>query len=199
MNDLNYIYLGRLKPEVVEQFKKMVSSKMTDELYHWVYLTRDDHEYYKSVFNHPVIEKCKAQKALVSTPDHGFRIHKDEPGTLCALNVIVNCNPTDWIRWYDEAYIDSIAKVENIELMKNGKPMRSRNIQITAYDYIPYVDEVINQQPGDVYIVNTDKYHSFKCEGPDTRIVIQTKFSHCPSIEDLAEDVKNNIFADYMI
>jgi len=201
MNDLNYIYLGRLKSEVVSQFEAMIRSNATAEDYQWVYLSDAHREAFKSYFNNSdVIKTARTnQKAFFSKPDHGFRIHKDEPGTFCALNIVVSCNPGDWVRWYDESYINGIAKVENIESTRSGKPMRSRNVPITTYEYIPFAEEVTNQQPGDVYLVNTDRYHSFKCNGTNDRIILQTKFWTCPSIEELAEQVKDKIFSNYML
>lgn len=201
MNNLNYIHLGRLMPEVVEQFKTRIESKMTPDNYQWVHFTADDTAYYKSVFNNDIGDKMKPnQKAIVSAPGHGFRIHKDEPGVLCALNVVIQCNPSDWIRWYDESYIDSIAEVELIDIVAGGgKPLKSRNIHIKKYGPVPYIDQLTDQQPGDVYLVNTDKYHSFRAIGYNHRMVIQTKFWHYPSIEQLAASLSGNIFADYMI
>jgi hypothetical protein len=200
MNDLNYVHLGRLSLDLVEQFKTRIQPKITTENYQWVHFDEDDTAFYKSVLNHPATEFLKPnQKAIVSAPGYGFRIHKDEPNVQCALNVVVQCNSTDWVRWYDEDYINSIAEVELIDSKNNDKPLISRNIHIKKYGPIPFIDELSNQQPGDVYLVNTDKYHSFRAVGYNHRIVIQTKFTGYPSIGELATHLKNNIFSNYIL
>jgi hypothetical protein len=196
MNNLNYFRLGTLKPEVVSTLESMILPHVIDKPYHWINFEQEQRDYFKKIFNNPNGSKIRAgQKALISAPNSGFRIHKDEPETKCALNVVVSCNPTDWVRWYDTQYIRKTGKLFNADTVIDENPMRGLNVQIMDYDNVPYIDELTDQKVGDVYIVNTTKYHSFKSVGSNKRIVIQTKFLNCPTLENLAQDLDGKIFS----
>ena len=70
----------------------------------------------------------------------------------------------------------------------------SRNTDIFNYDNISFVEELTEQQPGDVYIVETNNWHSFKCVGRETRIIIQTKFEGQLSCDEIYETLLKNSF-----
>ena len=51
----------------------------------------------------------------------------------------------------------------------------SREISLDDPENVPFMQQV-NTQEGDVYLINTDVYHSFKCVGNNHRFILQTKF-----------------------
>jgi len=201
---MNYYKLGKLPSETVSFFyKEILKRKTSDDPYQWIQF--DEHlnnEFYKIFSNIDLkIQKSSdnkklIQKAFYSEPGHGFRIHKDGSTCKSALNIAVSCNPNDWVRWYDESYINSIATLNVVD--NNKKYGSSRNINIYDYESVPFTDELKNEI-GDVYVLDVDKYHSFKCNGPLPRIIIQTKFDGFPDLETIYATLKENSFRNLII
>ena len=141
--------------------------------------------------NYDPYKKMWIQKAFYSKPGHGWKIHKDGIQCKTALNIALSSNDGDWVRWYDEDYINSLRETtQNTNIQGIGN---SRNIDIDDYENIPFIEER-KTETGDVYLVNTDVFHSFKCSGPKDRIVIQTKFRDFPPIEVVDESLSKKSF-----
>jgi hypothetical protein len=132
------------------------------------------------------------QKAFYSEPNYGFRIHRD--GIMCksALNIAVSCNDSDWVRWYDDEVINRL----NVET--KTVESRSRNLEIYDYENIEYVEELHNDI-GDVYVLDVDSYHSFKCNGPNPRIIIQTKFAGYPDFQTINKSLTQTSFNNLIL
>lgn len=192
---MNYCYLGKLPTESIEFFKKELLKQVKDgEGYQWLDFNTTLEEYFDSIFENTdleiqTVDGRRVQKAFYSEPGHGYRIHKDGIRCMSALNIAVLCNPTDWVRWYDENLINVVGSINVLD--KPG--MTSRDVSIYKYEPVPYIEQRHNEI-GDVYLVNTDAYHSFKCVGSVPRIVIQTKFSGFPSIDTIYNSLKEKSF-----
>ena len=119
-------------------------------------------------------------KLFVTDPLKSSPIHKDGLLAQSCLNICIDSNPEDWIRWWN----DQLDNIYSQEVIQNGE-RSSRNLQTGP------VTEIINwvcefrPRPGCVYLLNVDKYHSYYCAGPNQRKVIQIKFAGRPSMTDL--------------
>jgi len=72
---------------------------------------------------------------------------------------------------------------------------RSRDVDIFDYEQVPFIEEQKNTV-GDVYVVNTDVYHSFKCVGTVPRLVLQTKFEGYPDFETVRKSLLKRSFSN---
>lgn len=204
---MKYQLLGKLPPDTVNFFlEEILKRKVPNMAYQWIQFDNYLHNEFLKIFSNTELKIQQSedatrpiQKAFYSAPGHGFRIHKD--GTRCrsALNIAISCNDDDWVRWYDEDYINSISTLNTIlpgtsKLSKFGS---SRNTDIFEYENIPYTEELRNQV-GDVYVLDVDAYHSFKCNGNKPRIIIQTKFHGFPNLETIATSLKQSSFTNIM-
>jgi hypothetical protein len=128
---------------------------------------------------------------FVTAPGYVYPIHKDGYDKKCALNIAINCNPTDWVRWYNASDIIAAGGVEKLEHGKyyDGTQYYSRNINIKTIDHVQPIEEIHNQA-GDVYLVNTDVYHTFKNNGNSDRLIIQTKFKNNLSIDEVYSKIQ---------
>lgn len=193
---MNYYRLGKLPLEVVNILKEEVIKKTNPNvLYQIIQFDEQMHNKFLEIFENTELKIQKTlsgkiiQKAFCSQPNNGFGIHKDGINCKSALNVVLSCNPTDWVRWYDDCTIDKISEIVTLH-----HPRKSRDVEIENYESIPYVDEMHNEV-GDVYVLNVDKYHSFKCIGPNQRIILQTKFADFPDVETIYKSLKNKSFS----
>jgi hypothetical protein len=198
----NYKKLGKLPEETIDFFKYEVIKRKLSIPYQWVFFDDYLSDKFMEIFSNKDLkikydEKNKrfVQKYFVSEPNHGWRIHKDGINDSGALNIIITCNETDWVRWYNEDYINMYCIMNNIPIktVKNNKGS-SRNTDIFDYDNLSFVEELTEQQPGDVYVVETNNWHSFKCVGQETRIIIQTKFEEQLSCDEIYETLSKNSF-----
>lgn len=196
----NFILLGKLPNETISFLKNEVI-KLIDpnKSFQWVQLNNSIFECFDNIFENNFLEVQKyyvdgiekrVQKVFYSEKDKGFRIHKDGLHCKAALNIALSCNPEDWVRWYDEDYINSICPEMRI---LNQDIKKSRDVEIYDYENVPFIEEIHNEE-GDVYLVNTDVYHSYKCLGSNPRIVLQTKFKDYPTIEYLHSMLKVKSF-----
>lgn len=104
------------------------------------------------------------------------------------MNICIVSNCNDRIRWYD----DSIENLYQKEIASrfDGKILSSRNLICDDWkDLDGFIDEYC-PEPGELYLVNTDVYHSFFCSGPEKRQVIQIKFEGWPDIETVEHNLK---------
>lgn len=197
---MRYKILGKLPLDTVEFFKKQILlRKKTDEPYQWIQFDQELNNYFFEIFENQELaiqydpeNKRYVQKAFYSAPGHGMRIHRDGHQCRSAMNIAVSCNDTDFVRWYDTDLIDSLSDTITSDNVKTGRG-RSRNTTIMEYEGIPYTDE-LHCAVGDVYALDVDTFHSFKCGGPHPRIIIQTKFHNFPDFETIAESLSRSSF-----
>jgi len=196
----HYKILGKLPLDTISIFKEeLLRIKKPNLPFQWIWLNPYLNKKFLEIFNNTELKiqlnkenrpiRHPIQKACFSSPGKGWVIHKD--GVMCrsALNIALSCNDTDWVRWYDDITIDSFAK---LSLVRHNDKI-SRNIDIVDYEKIPYIDE-LRVNVGDVYALDVDTYHSFKCNGPADRLVIQTKFDGFPDFKTIADSLTNKSF-----
>jgi len=198
---MKFYKLGRLPQDTIDFFLSEVLKRKDDSMhYQWIQFDEFLHQKFLDIFTNTELEiqvssdKSKhIQKAFYSDPGYGFRIHKDGIKCRSALNIALSCNDDDWVRWYDEDYINNISKLD----FSSGSPKfgSSRNTDLYNYEDIPYTHELRNQI-GDVYVLDVDSYHSFKCIGPHPRIILQTKFEGFPTLETIYDSLKKESFID---
>jgi hypothetical protein len=196
---MKYKKLGKLPLTTVEFFKSELLRRADPDInYQWIQFDDYLNNKFAEIFCNTDLKiqydpgkNRLVQKAFYSAPDNGFRIHRDGLRCQSALNIAISCNSSDWVRWYDSDYIDSISKTTAADTALG----KSRNVEIMNYEEISYVDELRNEV-GDVYALDVDSYHSFKCNGPEPRIVIQTKFQGYPVLEKILESLEKNSFVN---
>lgn len=195
MNEINYKFLGRIPVEILQEIKQEILIKVREAptTYRIITLDSDIIKQFHSLlfpqeFNTDRLS-INHSKVFISPPGTGCRfIHKDGIDKRCALNVIIDCNTSDWVRWYSDLEIDQ----------RGGKIVQPAYTQIASRDItnlanpseIPCTFQVTEQQPGDMYLINTDVYHFFRNQGSNYRLLIQTKFSPNPSIEEVYEHIQ---------
>jgi hypothetical protein len=198
---MKYNKLGKLPIETVNFFlTEILKRKKPDIPYQWIQFDDYLHNEFLKIFTNTeltiqqAVDKSRPiQKAFYSEPGYGFRIHKDGVKCQSALNIAISCNLDDWVRWYDEDYINSITSMASKTYLLNNTYVASRDTDMEDYENIPFVEEVRNEI-GDVYVLDVDAYHSFKCIGENPRIIIQTKFENYPNLSTIYESLKNNSF-----
>jgi len=199
---MKYQKLGKLPEETIDFFlTEILKRKQPYIPYQWIHFDEYLNTEFLKIFTNTELEiqwardKTKPiQKAFYSDPGYGFRIHKDGLKCQSALNIAISCNSDDWVRWYDEDYINSIASLEvNQGPGKFGGT--SRNTNLYTYEHIPFSEELHNEI-GDVYVLDVDTYHSFKCIGDKPRIIIQTKFDGFPKLNIIRESLTKQSFSN---
>ena len=198
---MNYYKLGTLPLEVVNFFKEELLKRKDPFLpYQWIHFDEYLHEEFLKIFTNADLKIQRSnsntkiiQKAFYSDPGHGFKIHKDGSKCKSALNIALSCNKDDWVRWYDDDHINKInskLKLTNNLFRNYGT---SRNTDIDDYESVQFTD-ALHTEIGDVYVLNVDKFHSFKCIGNEPRIILQTKFQGFPDVETIFTSLKENSF-----
>jgi hypothetical protein len=194
----NYYKLGKLSNNLVDVFKLEIEKLKSHENYQWIKFNDKMQELFLEIFSSKELTIQKkdngeyVQKVFYSAPGHGFRIHKDGIRCKSALNIAISSNESDWVRWYNEDFIRKLSKCTTVDNEWNNYGL-SRNTEIYQYDAIPFEDE-LRVEVGDIYILNVDKFHSFKCNGPNPRIIMQTKFENFPSLDELYKKISINNF-----
>lgn len=195
---MNYYKIGKLPENIVSIFKSEIEALKAHENYQWIKFNDKMRHLFSEIFcnNNLAIQKKEngefVQKVFYSPPGQGFRIHKDGIWCKSALNIAISANSSDWVRWYNEEFIKKLSRCVAVNNEWNNYGA-SRNTEIYQYDEIPFEDE-LRIETGDIYILNVDKFHSFKCNGPNTRIVMQTKFEGFPTVEELYKKISINNF-----
>ena len=196
---MKYKLLGKLPKETIDFFLvELLKRKISGMPYQWIQFDDTLHNEFLKIFSNTELKIQKQknrpiQKVFYSEPNQGFKIHKDGLQCQAALNIAISCNETDWVRWYNEDYINLLnGKLETKVGIIHGVGS-SRNTAIEEYENINFVEELHNEI-GDVYVVDVDTYHSFKCLGNKPRIVIQTKFENFPNFETVKESLMKNSF-----
>ena len=195
---MRYYKLGKLPKETIDFFlNEILKRKRPNVPYQWIHFDEYLNNEFLEIFSNTELkiqwsqDKSKrVQKAFYSDPGYGFRIHKDGFRCRSALNIAITCNPGDWVRWYDDDYINSIATTDYSNVLG-----QSRNTNLYKYEDIPFVEELRNEI-GDVYVLDVDSYHSFKCNGDSPRIIVQTKFDNFPNLDTIYESLSRVSFSN---
>ena len=203
---MKYKKLGKLPLETVEYFKReILKRKVPDSGYQWIHFDKTLNDAFMKIFDNRELEiqfdpdkQRYIQKAFYSSPNHGYRIHRDGLQCNSALNIAISCNPEDWVRWYDHESIDNLGSITVRDIDNPLHKGRSRDVNVNDYENIPYTDELRNEV-GDVYALDVDNYHSFKCNGTEPRIVIQTKFRHYPTLSTIVESLERCSFSNIIL
>jgi len=200
---MNHKHLGRVPADLLEPIKNNIVNNPTygTHVYKILYLDPETTQYFVNLIFPPNFQTEDLQiqtiKVFVTPPEHistngqlGCKhIHKDGVDKMCALNLVVDCNPEDWVRWYSD---EEILTAQGGRLKMTEYPpemqvaLHSRDVfNVTDVEPVPYIQELTQQHPGDCYLINTDVFHFFRNRGNKYRLVIQTKFKPNPSIEDV--------------
>lgn len=131
-------------------------------------------------------------KLFRTTPGQNAPIHKDGLRARSALNICVDSNPGDWIRWWPDSLEDQFKK-DTVEYGDQGE-RHSRNLSTGRVKDVTGWSEQFRPSAGCVYLINTDRYHTYHCAGPLTRRVIQTKFQGWPYIDQLIDQLDHSEF-----
>lgn len=197
--------IGTLPTPVIDKIKEKILKKIDkSKNYQWVLFDQLMNEEFLEIFscNDLKIQFKKTddgslipiQKAFISSPNSGYGIHKDGIHCKSALNIALSSNYNDWIRWYDDAYILNLISNNKAQVnILNTINVKSRDVNIIDYENVPYLKE-LRVVTGDVYVLTVDKYHSFKCNGPNIRIILQTKFEDYPELETLINKISMSNF-----
>lgn len=186
---MHYTRFGKISQDMIDPIKDLVSNRSLS-----AYRDRDldvmmlpkhiTHGLYSAIFPKDFetdeVQICHS-KVLITMPEGGWWIHKDGKDKNVAFNIVLQCNPEDWVRWYSE---EEIEKLGLPVFRSNSSQSSSRDVLYKNYENTPFELEIHNE-PGDVYLVNTDKYHTFKNKGTQVRLVIQTKFKPNPTFEQV--------------
>ena len=194
----HYRKLGKLPVDTIEFFKTEILKRKINRSFQWIQFDKYLNDKFFEIFcnaelkvQYDNINNRLVQKAFYSEPGHGVRIHKDGSRCRSALNIAISCNDTDWVRWYDENLINSLNG--DVKVTQSSNYGLSRNTDIVEYEEIPFIEE-LNNEIGDVYALDVDTYHSFKCNGPHPRIIIQTKFHGYPNFPTISESLTKSSF-----
>ena len=194
---MHYYRIGKLKKEIVQEMLAAVLEKSEPSKgYHWIEFDDNLNSMWNNIWENKDLKVRRwdnkwIQKAFYSPVGKGWKIHKDGIDCKVALNIALQSNESDWVRWYDEELINDLADI-NVTDGDKGKG-HSRNIPINEYEDISFIDELKVEQ-GEVYLVNTDVFHSFYCGGPKDRVIVQTKFQNNPDWNTVLENVKKSNF-----
>ena len=194
-----YKKLGKLPIETIDFFKQELLKKKTNQPFQWIQFDNYLNKKFAEIFCNTELkiqyDSSKdrlVQKAFYSEPGYGFRIHRDGIRCRSALNIAISCNPTDWVRWYDDTIINDLTDIKVTNSVNYGY---SRNVDIIEYEDVPYVCELKNEI-GDVYALDVESFHSYKCIGSESRIIIQTKFDQYPDFSTISASLTKNSFVN---
>lgn len=187
---MNYKLLGSISPNILANIRLNIKSRRNLTKSFEALFPEHVEQFYRDIFPAEFRQLIEHSKVFVTSPGCSYPIHKDGYDKKCALNVAIDCDPADWVRWYNVEDILSAGGTEYLDQGKyhNGAQFYSRNVRIDNFENVPYIEEAHNQV-GDVYLVNTDVYHAFKNNGTTDRLIIQTKFKDNPSIEEVYNTV----------
>jgi hypothetical protein len=201
---MNYRLLGKLPLETIDFFKEEILKRRSIESYQWVHFDTYLYNKFMEIFDNPELKIAYQErssrfviKAVVADPGEGWRIHKDGYGDKGALNVVISVNSADWVRMYNDDFINLYCIMNNIPIKvkhpKSITDISSRNSDIFNYENVSF-DKEIRQAVGDVYVIDTNTWHSFKCIGPEPMIVIQAKFDGNPTCEQMYKILSKQSF-----
>lgn len=183
---MNYKFLGSISPSILDNIRLNVTSRRNLNKQFEVIFPEHISQFYYTLFPLEFQSIVEHSKVFVTAPGYAYPIHKDGYDRKCALNVVIDCNPSDWVRWYTTDNIIAAGGIETLEhgYYHDGTEYHSRNVKIKNVESVQPIEEIHNQV-GDVYLVNTDVYHTFKNNGNSDRLIIQTKFKDNLSIDEV--------------
>lgn len=183
---MHYTRFGKISQDIIDPIKDLLVNNRPPSSYRDLsfdvlilpkYIT---HDLYSAIFPKDFktdeVQICHS-KVFSTLPEGGWWIHKDGTDKNVAFNIVLQCNPEDWVRWYSEEEIEKLG----LPVFRSNS---SRDILYKDYENTPFELEIHNK-PGDVYLVNTDKYHAFKNKGTQVRLIIQTKFKPNPTFDQV--------------
>jgi hypothetical protein len=192
-----YKLLGKLPEHIISELSEMiVSQKKNIKGFQRIEFTEEIYDYLADLFVNTELKlqrtKDKSrwvQKAFYSDIGYTYPIHKDGLRCMSALNIAVSSNQGDWVRWYRDEEILSRADLKVISQNIGN----TRNSTIEDIESVPFVEEFF-PTTGDVYVLNVDAFHTWKCYGPDPRIIIQTKFEGFPNFDYIEKSLSAQSF-----
>lgn len=196
----NYTVLGTLQPTVIEFLKAEIMNRRRDVPgFQRVEFDSDLLAYMQELFinkelkvQRTIDNTRQVQKAFYTTDGTIYPIHRDGLRCKSALNIAVECNDTDWVRWYNDDVISSLSDAVSM-IGANGAA--TRNTTIEDIESVPYVEQYV-PKPGEVYVLDVETFHTWRCKGPKPRIILQTKFEGFPSYTDLKRSLQRASFAN---
>lgn len=197
-----YKILGKLPDDVIDNFRRAIMLRKKD-IPGFQRIEFDDEltNYFLSMFinNDLIIQTSadntrKIQKAFYSDSGVNYPIHKDGSECRSALNIAIDCNDTDWVRWYDNDLITSMVGEPDA---RSGPRGISRNTTLVDNENISYLDQYVPKQ-GEVYILDVNTFHTWRSFGKSPRIIIQTKFRGFPDLETLDKKLSISSFNNFI-
>ena len=179
--------LGRLPDDNINFFKTEILKRKNNKPFQWIKFDDFLYSEFLKIFENQDLKIQFFQgrpvlKAFYSENGYGSFIHKDGLRCQSALNIAISCNNTDIVRWYDDEIIYNIPHKFNEVTSSNFGYSRDTNIK--EFEDIPHLD-AIHTKIGDVYILDVNTYHTFKCVGNLPRIIIQAKFEGFPTLNQI--------------
>jgi hypothetical protein len=196
LTNLHHKLIGNLPIEIVEKLKSMILKYHDDQTTKKFQRIEFDEEilnYLKTLIVSDMIVqksidgKIHIQKVFYSESGFVYPIHKDGVKCRSALNIVLQCNDDDWTRWYDDTTVLSETETQT-KFSTSGFSSRDTSLSVNVIENLKFVEE-FKSKVGDVYLIDVDTFHTWKCSGPNSRIVIQTKFAGFPTFDQLCHKI----------
>jgi hypothetical protein len=193
--NVHHKLLGTLSIEIIEQLKSMILKHHNDKTTKKFQRIEFDEEIL-NYLNTIIITDMKVQKRIdgkyvqkvfYSDSKFVYPIHKDGIKCRSALNIVLQCNDDDWTRWYDDDLILEQSELQSLKFA-NGNSSRETSLPVDVIENMQFVEE-FKSKVGDVYIIDVNTFHTWKCSGPNPRIIIQTKFDDFPTFTELCSRI----------
>ena len=196
MTNLHHKLLGTLPISIIEKLKSMILKYYDDQKIENFQRIEFDEEiisYLKTIIvtdmkvQKSIDGKSYVQKVFYSESRFVYPIHKDGVKCRSALNIVLQCNDDDWTRWYNHDLILEQSELRSLKF-DNGNSSRETSLSIDQIENMQFVEE-FKSKVGDVYLIDVDTFHTWKCSGPNSRIIIQTKFDGFPTFNELCDKI----------
>jgi hypothetical protein len=190
--NIHHKLLGTLPIEIVERLKSMILKFHDDQTtakFQRIEFNEEILNYLKTIIvtnmkvQKSIDGKTYVQKVFYSDSELVYPIHKDGVKCRSALNIVLQCNDDDWTRWYHDDLILEQSELQSLK-STNGNSSRETSLSIETIENMQFVEE-FRSKVGDVYLIDVDTFHTWKCAGPNPRIIIQTKFDGFPTFNEL--------------
>lgn len=195
-----YKILGTLTSEQLEELRSQVDKTQTQWAQHclWDYTPELEPLVSQLIGDQPceilrVLEGRASVKLFYTRKFSSSPIHKDGLRARSALNICVDSNPGDWVRWWSDDLLTRPDVSEDTLTFGQGQ-RHSRNLRTPLVSTVEGWQAEYRPQPGEVYVINTDAYHTYYCAGPHPRRVIQTKFEGWPTYDQLLDQLDPSQF-----
>ncbi len=192
--NVHHKLLGTLSIEIIEKLKSMILKYHNQATTKFQRIEFDEEilNYLKTIIITDMkvqkrIDGKYVQKVFYSDSEFVYPIHKDGIKCRSALNIVLECNDDDWTRWYDDDLILGQSELQSLKFT-NGNSSRETSLSTHAIENMQFVEE-FRSKVGDVYLIDVDTFHTWKCSGPNPRIIIQTKFDGFPTFDQLCNKI----------